>query len=614
MNKTLFLIIGLFILSICACEQKKDEIPPPNILWLVSEDNSPFIGAYGDQFATTPHLDSLAAVGVLYENAFAAAPVCAPTRSTIITGMYANSLGTENMRSGYSVPDFVDFYPKFLNEAGYYCTNNSKKDYNTVDQPEVWYESSGEATYRNRQPGQRFFHIQNFGVSHEGQIHKSTPTDELMHDPGTVPIPPYHPRTPEMEHDWAQYYDQVSMMDEQIGEFLAQLHQDGLADSTIIFYYSDHGGVLARSKRFMYESGLHVPLIVYFPPMYQHLAPVSPGSPTDRLVSFVDFPPTLLSLAGIQIPEHMQGKAFLGDQKTEPRDYTYSFRGRMDERIDLVRSVRSKNFRYVRNYMPHKIYGQYIEYLWRAPSMRSWEAAFKAGELNEIQSKFWLPKPAEELYDVRKDPHNVQNLVDDPQYAEVLSEMRNANQNWLQSIQDVGFLPEAMMLSVNQEGHLYEYAQSEQYEFDKILEAAETSTLRDPEKWDQVMSFLEDDNAVVRYWGMTGCVILNEQAKSIVPKIKEMAANDPEISVRIAAAEALYGLQEVDEALSTLIAALDSDNMMARVQALNVLELMGEAAKPALNKVREIIPEDPQNRNYDIRAGRRLLDKFETSS
>ena len=412
-NTTFLALVFAAFLMIDACQQKKPAKPlRPNILWIVSEDNSPFLGCYGDTFATTPVLDSLAKSSILYENAFAAAPVCAPTRSTLITGMYANSLGTENMRSDYPIPEFIKFYPKYLKAAGYYCTNHAKKDYNTIDQPEAWDESSNKPPTDNRKPGQPFFHIINLGVSHESSVHDSIPWDQLRHDPTKVPIPAYHPRTPEMEHDWAQYYDKVEDMDTQVGQILKQLSDDGLADSTIVFYYSDHGGVLGRSKRFMYESGTRVPLIIHFPKMYQNLAPSAPGTRTDRIVSFVDFAATLLSLAGVPVPEYMQGKAFLGPEQQAPREYAYNFRGRMDERMDLSRAVRDKQYRYIRNYMPHRIYGQYMEYLWRAPSMRSWEREYKAGHLNAIQSKFWEPKPAEELFDVKADPDNVHNLAE----------------------------------------------------------------------------------------------------------------------------------------------------------------------------------------------------------
>ncbi|MFT7159611.1 MAG: N-sulfoglucosamine sulfohydrolase, partial [Bacteroidia bacterium] len=329
-------ILLLFLLGI-SCTPA--ELPKPNILWIVSEDNSPFLGAYGDEFATTPNLDKLASKGILYQNAFAPAPVCAPTRSSMITGIYANSLGTHQMRSFYPIPDSFQFYPTLLREAGYYCTNQSKTDYNTVNRENIWDESSKKAHYKNRKEGQPFFHIYNFTISHESSIHKSIPNDELRHDPKKVPIPPYHPRTPEMEHDWAQYYDKVEDLDTRVGEVIKELEESGQAENTVIFYYSDHGGILGRSKRFMYESGLRVPLIVYLPEKYQHLAKEMPGSSTDRFINLLDMGPTALNIVRANIPSHMQGKPFLGENTVEMKR-SYGFRGRMDERFDLVRSVR----------------------------------------------------------------------------------------------------------------------------------------------------------------------------------------------------------------------------------------------------------------------------------
>jgi N-sulfoglucosamine sulfohydrolase len=390
----------LFVLTLL-CLQRFDlqsQTPDrPNILWIVSEDNSPLIGAYGDTFATTPNIDRFAKEGVRYTNAFATAPVCAPSRSTLITGMYPSSLGTEHMRSNYPLPPTVRFFPRYLREAGYYTSNNSKKDYNTIDQPEAWDESSQKATYMNRKEGQPFFAVFNITISHESQVHNFIPDAQLKHDPERVPVPPYHPRTNEMKHDWAQYYDRIQQMDEQVGKILSDLRDSGLSDETIVFYYSDHGGVLGRSKRFMYESGLHVPLIVRFPEKYSHFASGEPGSTNDRIVTFVDFAPTILSLANVKPPSHMQGSPFLGSHPTQSAEYAFAFRGRMDERFDMVRSVRDKRYRYIRNYMPHKIYGQYLEYLWQAPSMGSWENEYRAGRLNKIQSAFWEPKPSEEL-------------------------------------------------------------------------------------------------------------------------------------------------------------------------------------------------------------------------
>jgi arylsulfatase A-like enzyme len=267
----------------------------PNILWITSEDNGPFLGAYGDSRADTPNLDRLAERGTVYENAFATTPVCAPSRFTLITGLYANAAGTEHMRSSYPIPETIRFFPEYLREVGYHTTNNRKKDYNTVDRPQAWVESSETASYRTRNPGQPFFHVRNFTVTHESSLHD--PIDTLTHDPEAMRIPPYHPPTEAIKTDWAHYYDQVTKLDAMVGEVLDDLEAAGEAENTVVFYFSDHGGVLGRSKRFMFESGLHVPLIVYVPPKYRDLAP--DVARTDRLVSFVDFPKTVLSLAGI---------------------------------------------------------------------------------------------------------------------------------------------------------------------------------------------------------------------------------------------------------------------------------------------------------------------------
>ncbi|MEX2594548.1 MAG: sulfatase [Anditalea sp.] len=603
---SLIFLLGIFSFHGIAQQEKK----PPNILWIVSEDNSPFIGAYGDEFATTPNIDRLAKKSVLYENAFATAPVCAPARSTLITGVYPTSMGTEHMRSTYPIPSKIRFFPQYLREGGYYTSNNAKKDYNTIDQPEAWDESSNTATYKNRKPGQPFFAVFNIGISHESSLHK--PVDKLRHDPEKIPIAPYHPSAPEMKHDWAQYYDKMEDMDARVGEILQELEDAGLAESTIVFYYSDHGGVLGRSKRFMYESGLHIPLIIHFPEMYQDLEPVKAGNSTDRMVTFVDFAPTVLSLAGLSIPEYMQGQAFLGDQKAVPREYAFAFRGRMDERIDMVRSVRDKKYRYVRNYMPHKIYAQYIEYLWRAPSMRSWEKAFQEGKLNEVQSRFWKEKPVEELYDVSEDPHNINNLALDPEYKGVLNRMRKANRGWIQEVKDLGFIPEAMILEKVKTTTMYEYARSGEYDLEKIVETAEMASLGEVKFTDQLIQKLNDPDPVIRYWAAVGFTILGKEAQAAQKELMK-ALDDPQVAVRVAAAEALYGLGETEPALEALTEALQVNNKMGRVQALNVLETMEEDAIPALAEIKKLVTRDQQNQDYDIRAANRLVEKLEGS-
>lgn len=604
-----FVTLCLVLTPLLYCQGQPPQAQP-NILWIVSEDNSPLIGAYGNKFATTPNIDDFARTAVRYTNAFATSPVCAPSRSTLITGMYASSVGTEHMRSTYRVPDFVKFFPRYLREAGYYTTNNAKKDYNTVDQPEAWDESSQKATYLNRKEGQPFFAVFNIGISHESQLHTRIAPSALKHDPAKVPIPPYHPPTPEMKHDWAQYYDRISAMDQEVGRILKDLDEAGLRENTIVFYYSDHGGVLGRSKRFMYESGLHVPLIIRFPQKYQHLAPGASGSSVDRLVSFVDFAPTILNLAGIQPPGYMQGSPFLGTDTPDPADYAFASRGRMDERNDLVRSVRDKQYRYIRNYMPHKIYGQYLEYLWKAPSMASWEEEWRRGSLNEIQSAFWREKPAEELYDVQADPHNVRNLANDPAHRETVKRLSGALSEWMLRSMDVGFVPEAMMVEIQKKQPLYAYARSGDYPLKSIMHIASIASSKDPSVLREIERNLTADHPVIRYWAATGCTVLAKHAPARKALMKLLS--DPEVSVRIASAEALYAQGVKEASIKTLHEALGSANIMARVQALNVLESMGEDALPVAPRIKSLLKDDLKDGDYDVRAAKHLIQQLES--
>lgn len=551
------------------------KVEKPNILWITSEDNSAFLGCYGDNFATTPNLDRLASEGIRYTNAFANAPVSAPSRNTIITGMYASTTGNENMRSNYPVPSFVHLYPYYLKNAGYYTTNNSKKDYNTVDQPEVWDESGQNAHYKNRKPGQPFFAVFNTLISHESCVFNSISPEKLRHKPEDAPIPPYHPNTGEMQHDWAQYYDKMEEMDRWVGILLKELEDNGLADNTIIFYYSDHGGVLGRSKRYLYESGLHVPFIVHLPEKYRYLAKEKPGTSTDRIISFIDLAPTLLSIAGVEIPEYMQGEAFLGQQQTDEKKYAFGYRGRMDERIDLSRTARNKQYRYIRNYMPHKIYGQYIEYLWKAPSMLSWEKEYFAGRLNDTQSRFWETKPTEELYDVQADPDNVNNLAEDPRYKDVLEELRETNRQWIISSYDAGFIPEPMLFDISRTSTPYDYAHSSKYDIRRTLETAEMASSNDPKNYKTLQKLLSDNDPVIRYWAIMGLIISGQSSEKIKTELKQLL-NDPYAHNRIAASEALYKMGEKRIALQAIENEIQCENRMQSIYALNVIESMTE--------------------------------------
>jgi arylsulfatase A-like enzyme len=511
-------------------------------------------------------------------------------------------------------PPAVKCFTEYLRAAGYYCTNNSKTDYNTtpVDLETIWDESGKDAHYRKRNEGQPFFAIFNITTSHESSIHKSTPSDQLRHRPEDVTLPPYHPDTPEMRHDWAQYYDKVEDMDAQVGEFLRQLDEAGLAENTIVFYYGDHGGVLGRSKRFLYETGTHVPMIIRIPEKYKNLYPSSaPGSKVERLVSFVDLAPTLLSIIGLEAPDYMQGDAFLGKYKQKEPDYIYMFRDRMDGRYDMSRSIVDDQYRYTRNFNSNRIYLQHLEYLWRAPSMRSWEEAFKSGACNEVQARFWNTKPVEELYDTEKDPWEVNNLAGDPAHAGRLVTMREACYNLGVTLKDAGFIPEADRILRTAGTPAYDYVRSGALPYDQIIEPAWMATLADPEELEQLISLMGADDPTLRYWASQGLLLLGEDARPALSEIKK-AAFDSSWNVSVSAAETLFRMGEKEVAHKALYRVLECDNAMARTIALNSIDHMNGSSEEFLEGCVTVLRNyDVLDRQYDARVAKWLLEKWE---
>jgi len=574
----------------------------PNIVWIVSEDNAAeHLKLYGGP-VEAPHIEALAAEGILFENAICTAPVCAPSRNTLITGMYPTTLGTENMRSEYPIPDFIHFFPYYLRQAGYYTSNNSKKDYNTVDQPDVWNESSNTASYDKRGKGQPFFAVFNIFDSHESSIFRdrSLIEDDILN----VSLPPYLPNKPAIKKDFASYYKVLQDMDRKVGEIISSLKEEGLWDNTIVFYYGDNGGVLPRSKRFMYESGLRIPLVVRVPEKY-HALVSNPSEKTNTApLSFVDFAPTVLGLAGIEAPDYFQGKSFLDVENSTDHEYSFAFRGRMDERVDMARAVRGKGFLYVRHFYPRKPYGSHIDFLWRAKSMQAWEDAFKDGELDSIQSAFWRAKPLEELFDLRADPHNIQNLATEEEYKSVLTEMRQALKDWAVNTKDAGFIPEPTREKVVSEATLYDYVRKDGYDLERVIETAYLATQLDPSLLNEFIVRLNDQHAEVRYWALNGISNLRNGAKNVSEKIIPLL-NDQDPSVQIAAAEALYYSGKKDIAIQTLADIAQGDNLMASVYALNVFDGFEPTDLHSITDKLEQLQELTQGKRPDFQA--RLL-------
>ena len=558
----------------------------PNILWLTTEDIGPNLSCYGDDYAVTPNLDAFAKRSQLFLRAWSNAPVCAPARTAIISGMYPPSTGSEHMRSSVPLPQGVKMYPQMLREAGYYCTNNAKEDYNlqksvtAAGGDAVWDASGKNAHWKNRKEGQPFFAIFNFTNTHESQIRK--PGHKLVHDPAKAKIPPYHPDTPESRHDWAQYADNITEMDGLFAAKLKEMEDAGLAEDTIVFFYGDHGAGMPRHKRWPYNSGLRVPFIVHFPKKWQHLAPkgYAPGAQSEELISFVDLSPTLLSIIGLPAPDYLQGRAFCGSHAKPAPEFLHGFRGRMDERQDLVRSSTDGRYVYLRQYMPHLPYGQHVSYMMQMPTARVWKQMYDEGKATTEQAMFWEPtKPAEELYDLQSDPHEVKNLASDPGHAAALEKLRTAHVQHMKATRDLGFIPEAERLQVSGARSPRDaFASTEAYPFDEVFAMARAASDTSGKGKDAApfIAGLQHKNAATRYWAALGLHLRGAEGVEAGHDGLIKALKDESPSVRIAAAHALatYGsAADSISAIEVLLAAADATQTSnaAAMEALNAL-------------------------------------------
>ncbi len=612
-RKIVAILLGIYALGgtgILAGSGGSDQ--PPNILWLVTEDIGPEIGCYGNQNVTTPVIDALAARGVTYANAFASAPVCAPARSSIITGMYAPSLGSHHMRSTGKFPTELRYFPQYLAEKGYYCTNNSKTDYNLkYDVTRIWDESSASAHWRNKKsPDRPFFAVFNFGGTHESAVngkekHLGVIQDvpaRLLKSPNEISIPPYFPDTPAVRELWARYYNNITALDFWIKELLDQLEEDGLAENTIVFFYGDHGAGVPRHKRWLYDSGLRVPMIVYAPAKYAHLIPVKPGKTSDELVSFVDLAPTVLNIAGIQVPENMQGRAFLGKNLTPEREYIFAARDRMDERYDMQRAVRDKQYKYIRYYDPAKPFTQYMNTPEKGAIMVAIRDADRKGTLPGPGKKLMQSsKPVEELFDVASDPYELNNLAGDDRYQEILKRMREAHKEWSAGIYDSGLIPETILR--RWEGQytlpIYNILRTMKLPMTDIQEVAMTV---DPEI---LQNGLKHPNEAVRFWAAynLGNEKDNASYHKVLPRLAE-CLQDPVPVVRLTAARAICKMSYPDGTLQTITDELRNQDEWVRLYAALVLDELGESSRPAIDELNAVM--DDENK-YVVRVANHAL-------
>jgi len=557
----------------------------PNILWLTIEDTSPQLGCYGYDYAITPHLDSLASEGIRFNKAFADSPVCAPARSCLITGVHPTTLGSQFMYSDTNLPEQITCFTEYLRKAGYYCSNNSKEDYNFTAPKTAWDDSSGQAHWRNRKPGQPFFSVFNCGITHQSRSfsdgiasqHINNLRPEQRHDPAKAVIPPFLPDTPKVRTTWARMSDLITAMDMWVEKMLKQLADDGLADDTIVFFFSDHGMGMPRSKMWLYDTGLQVPLLVRFGNNFRHLASDSVVAVDDRLVSFVDFAPTVLSLAGVAIPPHMQGYTFLGPKTDEPRKYIYGTRDRIGSYLDICRAVRDQRYKYFRNYLPHTSRFPWNPYHHQMSAMQEIRRLEAEGTLTGEPAKLLdATRPPEELFDTKTDPYELNNLAELPEYQNILKRMRNEHVEWMNRTLDMGLLPEQDMTAKCREGESpYEMARRKGVFPHELIQ--ETALLADQgtKAYPELIKRLKHSDSAVRWWSVIGLTRLGDKRDQTIEALTQ-ALNDSSPDVRITAAETLCQYDLYDNAVPTLVETLKIRIHPVQLRTLVVLHDIGD--------------------------------------
>lgn len=609
------LLLSLALLS-CDSSKSTDEVlPPPNIIWLLAEDISPALGCYGDELALTPRIDALAQNGVRYTQAYATAPICAPARSCLVTGLYASSMGTQHLRCEIPFSSQLQTLPEHLAAAGYFTSNRNKTDYN-FDPTGLWEHWSGSlAPWRNRKDeDQPFFSFINVGPSHEGSVNRvdryesivaELPAGELT-DPDQIKVPPYYPDTKDTREVWAHYYDVLRALDANVGQVMDSLAADGLLENTIVFFFGDHGFGMPRYKRWLYKTGLNVPLIVQVPSAYEELIPHDLGTATDRMVSFVDFAPTVLTLAGVVPPNTMQGQAFLGKEPAPTREFSYAARDRADDMFEMSRAILNDRYIYIRHYMPHlpPLQSGFI-YSDGKHAFRALRSAHKAGLNNEEQEKLWQPKAVEELYDLKNDPKELNNLAEEPSLQAIKKQLHNRLQEWMVEHKDLGLLAEAEYMIRSEGSTPYDYARTKDYNVAAILAAAELVGQASAE---EIQQALENDDSGVRYWAVMAVRNSKEPASQQIKWLSPLL-EDASPSVQVLSAETICLLSPSAPAVAVLGKWVQDDRPWLALQAARSIQLIGPAARPLIPTIYKVLeknlgkPDAPRKyKNFNFAA------------
>jgi len=578
MRTNTILPVGILLLVFSCSRAPEGELP--NFVWIISEDNSKhYMDLFDPHGIATPNIAAMAQRGILFTRAFSNAPVCSVARSTLISSCYAPRTGTQYHRRSALVPmpDGVEMFPAYLRQAGYYTTNNSKEDYNYIKGEGVWDESSRTAHWSGREPGQPFFHKESHPVSHESSLHFKAELMEAYEpvcDPDSVFLFPNHPDTELFRFTSAFYRDRIMAVDSIVGRVIRELEEEGLLESTFVFYFGDHGGVLPGSKGYVYETGLHIPLVVRIPKRFRHLTGLKRGESTDGFVSFVDFGPTLLQLAGIELPDGIDGSPFMGKRSLKPvqREITYGYADRFDEKYDLVRTIRKGNLKYMRSYQPFNMDGLQNNYRYLCPAYEQWRNMYRAGELDPVQAAFFKPRKAEALYDLSVDPYETRNLGDDREYADRISEMRDLLTEWVKGMPDLSFYPEHML---RREASLnpVKFGQEHRQQIGRLVDIANLQLLPYDEARAGIAGILDSEDTLELYWGLIVCSSFGREAGEFAAKAQNLCIHGDPL-VRVRAAEFL-GLTALGDPVPIILEALyESEDGIQALLILNSLVLL----------------------------------------
>lgn len=591
--KKRFLLFVCFLGSISLSGMAKQHPTPPNILWITVEDIDPAWGCYGDAYATTPNIDKIAAEGHVFTQAFSNTPICAPARSTLITGMYATSLGTQHLRSDVPLPQDLKILPEILRDHGYFTTNNVKTDYNFSPEGR-WDENSKTAHWRNKPSGKPFFSVFNFTMTHEGPTNHAQPgelTRELTvkHDPAKAKLPPYFPDSPKMREIWAHQYDLVTLFDQEVGKLIGQLKEDGLYENTVIFLFSDHGFGLPRHKRWLNHSGVHIPFVLFVPEQHRSLASNLNGKRISDKVAFVDFAPTVLAMAGITPSPYMEGINFLGPYAAS-NEFIYGFRSRADDCYDMSRSVYDGRYLYIRNYMPQLPYIQEAVIFNQAKqSMKEIYRQKASGSLPESMAQYFHPKPVVELYDLQQDPYELTNLAGEPAHRERMEMMQAKLNQWMIEHSDSGLINEAeYMLRAEKSSVFEELRKSDYFDPEKVVKVM--NRVGKTEDLEEITSYLRHEDPLIRYWGLMALEAYGKDFHLVQSDLMDLLEDSSPIN-EIISAKLLIRHLDFKPAFSTLKKHLSSAHEPTVLHAAIATRLLGEKAKPLIPVVKgEIFP------------------------